>query len=204
MSSKAARKNRLRRSRRANKRLERGIIKGTETKLVSAITDMEEEIKRSGAEPDEDLLRQREQALLKTINAYPDVKLLRGLAKCRDASWLPGQLYLLGAINKHQLSGAEHAQKVRSTFLEAIYSNGVPKAVDYGKIRGHSKENMSDSAVKAFRRVQRQFEKVEKALDKCGWPVKEAVLQTLRGNLGADLTLVRTGLDAVYEIAGRK
>ena len=202
--SNSVRKNRNRRARRARKREERQIVKGEESKVVSAITEMNQARATMGEKPDDDAMLQRQWALIQLLQIYPAVPLLRGLAACRDAEWHIGRLHLVGALTKKQLTAAEYIAKVRDRYSHMINPNGSPKAVDIGKVSGGGHENLSEAALRSYQRTKRQYEKVEKALDRCGGRIKDVVLQALNGTEDVPLDLLARGLDAVYEVVGRR
>ena len=197
MSTRAARKNRLRRARRARHREERAIVKGEQTKVVEAILEFDEVQRKAGDVPDEELIAQRTRELLRVLNAYPDVKLLSGLAKCRDAEWHFGRLYLIGAITKTQLESASQAASVIEAYNKSIYPGGEPSSVDYAKVGRSSTEDISKRAENKQLQLKRKVQRVLRILHENEDHVRSAFFQALQGDLKVPLKHLREALDSL-------
>ena len=117
-----------------------------------------------------------------------------GLASQQEANWTYGRLYLVGAIDKDQYEAAKHLDRVTRDYEVLVHKHGLVKASSYGSSSGATPEDLSKSAQKKFKKVQKKYDEVYALLDQCGKDVKAAILFTLKEDDIDNLEELKIGL----------
>lgn len=120
--------------------------------------------------------RKRIVELSKIISKYPEC-IVRKLARRKEASWLFGRLYLLGAISQNQFKVAERLDLIIRNYRR-IFGRFVnqPGAIDYSAVGGDTIEDLTDSALKKASRAQREYDRAMRAISRAGDDAKQAII----------------------------
>lgn len=149
--------------------------------------------------PTSNTMKRRTQLLAECIKKYPYV-LASKLADKQDAGWSLGRLYIVGVLTRQERDAGYRLHVAINRYNRLLKKYPSYTASNYGRALQDRNtgqgEDLSNDALQAFARAQRERDRLMDTLKLCGKPVMDAVLDAL-DDKEVDIGLLAIGLNSL-------
>lgn len=154
--------------------------------------------------PTDHTLDRRAEKLIETIIRYPDLAVQsigRDLAKQQYAGTIFGRLYMLGAIDWQTRLAADKFVTTLKQYRQGLSKYSTVRISNYENTgtggSSSPSEDLSDAALKRFKKIQKKYDHLRGILKECGADVEKAVMDAADDEILGDLVLIKRGLVAI-------
>lgn len=147
-------------------------------------------------------LDRRAEKLIQTIIRYPELaaqSIGRDLAMKQHAGTVFGRLYIIGAIDYHERVAGEKLVTTLKQYRQGMSKFSAIRVVNYEHAGGggSTSEDLSDEALKRFKRIQKKYDRLRYLLKRCGEDIENAVMRAADDEILGDASLIKRGLQVI-------